>query len=461
MNITAAVFLAAVFLMSFLTFGSKCVYAEEMTLFDEDTGFSFSIKDDGRLVVTDGDKEVFTTPNGVKVTDFILADIDRDSVKELLVLCYKKGKFGKHRPFWVTGEDNEVSQHIFIYNCKSDGITQKWMSSDIGVEVDDWSYEGNTLTIIDPEGEKTYWKWQSWGLEKAEDYVTIMAVGDNIIHSPIYKYASKNDMNFDFAYEKISPYVKKMDIGLFVSETPLVDKPEAYGDYPRFGTPCEISAALSRAGFDIAACATNHILDKDTYGLDCTLSEYSKRNIQSIGIDDGYVIKDVKGIKIAFLSYTDILNSIKTSKESISRVNLLSDEKKVRKAIKEAKNEADFVIMIVHWGDEYSIKLNEEQKRWAKVFLNEGVDVCIGSHPHVIQKSEILREGNREMVIYYSLGNFFSAQSKEGTDKGMAVYLVVGRENGKVKLLYRKEYEISTNKEEGQYYVSLSEAESR
>ena len=456
---TAAVVAAAVFLMSVT--GEQTVGAKESKpakeIFDVSTGLSF-IQNKNTLTVNADEKEIFTTDEEIDVQDFLLGDVDRDGDRELLILCKKRGRFGEHRPFWVEGDDSEISQHIFIYECDSESITPKWMASDIGLTVSDWFYDGNTLTLTDTDGNDSYWKWQSWGLEKADDVISILAVGDNIIHTPIMNYAAKNDMNFDFAYERVAPYIRKPDVALFVSETPLVDRKSAYGDYPTFGTPCEIAASLSRAGFDIAACATNHIPDRGSYGLECTLEEYKKNYILPVGIDDGgYIVKSIKGVRIAFMDYTAVLNSVRTLKECRDRINCLEEEQAVRKKIREAKDESDFLIMIVHWGTEYSDEPDEEQKKWTKVFLSEGVDVCLGSHPHVRQTMERLSMDNHEMIVFYSLGNFFSAQNIEGTDEGTAVYLAISRNDEKIDVINCREYTMRTIHEKGEYYVVLEQ----
>lgn len=450
---TAAIFLAAVFLVSFLVRNVSAEDTEEICR--EYEGMEFVRKGE-EFCVKYKDKVIFSPEEGVRTQDFLLCDIDSDGNSELLILCLKEGRFGKHRPFWIKENDSEVSQHIFIYEIEKGRISAKWMSSDIGFYVSKWDYFGNVLSLSDENNEESYWQWRTWGLDKTDDIVTLMFVGDNIIHRPIYEYAAEQDMNFDFAYNGISKYIRKMNAAVFVSETPLVDKSEAYGDFPSFGTPCEISRSMRRAGFDVAACATNHILDRGAYGLDCTLESYAKEGITTVGIDDKYTIRKIKGLNIAFLDYTSIINTTDKAWENIGRVNFLGDEEKVRKTIREAKRDSDFVIMIVHWGTEYSRDVDEQQEKWANVFLEEGVDVCIGSHPHVTQKSEVLYGKNHEMPIFYSLGNFYSAQNKEGTDRGKAVYLAIGKEYGKAVLKVYKEYDVGTIKKAGKYCASIS-----
>lgn len=443
---TAAVLIAAVFLMLIFVKPSKDS-AYDKSLEDNITGIKVVLKNN-KLHALLNEREIYASKDEVKVFDFIICDIDRNGDNELLVLCEKKGRFGNHRPFWIKEDEEEISQHIFIYDLTEEGVTPKWMASDIGFRVEDWLYDGAALSLTDENGERTFWTWKSWGLERADDYITMIAVGDNIIHSSIIREAEKNGMNFDYAYDKITPYISKMDISLFVSETPLVDKKSAYGDYPSFGTPKEIAASMKKAGFDIAACATNHVLDRGSYGLDCTLREYENAGITPLGIDDMKVtVKEIKGIKIAFINYTGVINTQKNDLNTVYRVNFLRNEAEIRETIQNAKANSDFVVMIVHWGTEYSFEIDESQKKWSDLFLEEGVDLCIGSHPHVTGPVEILSDGNHEMLTYYSLGNFFSSQNRDGTDEGMAAYIALGIKDGKPAILSHKEYLLKIKKD--------------
>lgn len=444
--LTAAVFTAAVFYV----FPLKVSASElkwEKRVEDPISKITYVLQNEN-LRALSNEKIVYNSKKEEKVEDFIVCDIDKDGDNELLVLCDKKGKFGKHMPFWVKENDDSISQHIFIYECDNGIISPKWMSSDIGLTVSDWWYDGASLVLKDECNVSSYWTWKTWGLEKAEEYVTLLFVGDNIIHSPIIRRAEKHGMDFDYAYNKITLYISKMDVSVVVSETPLVDRKSDYGDYPRFGTPKEIALSLKKTGFDIAACATNHVLDRGAYGLECTKREYERVGILPLGIDDDRVtIKEIKGNKIAFINYTGVINTQKTDVNTVYKINYLGDEDEIRSVIKEAKSHADFVVMIVHWGTEYSREIDENQKRWAKIFLEEGVDLCIGSHPHVVGDVKMQSDGTHNMLTYYSLGNFFSSQNKEGTDKGMMAYVALGIKEGKLDILTHKEYEVDINKD--------------
>ena len=127
-------------------------------------------------------------------------------------------------------------------------------------------------------------------------------------------------------------------------------------------------------------------------------------------------MQDVKGIKIAFLAYTEMLNgldSVLTPEDLDAMINKL-DETKIKEDIAYAKeNEADLIVMIVHWGDEYVQTPHPRQKQWADFMFSEGVDIIFGSHPHVIQDIEDLVYNNKRVFVAYSTGNFISNQRTE------------------------------------------------
>ena len=119
------------------------------------------------------------------------------------------------------------------------------------------------------------------------------------------------------------------------------------------------------------------------------------------------------------LNYTYGINGNRISKENPYAVHLLEDEKQVRTDIETAKADSDFVIVFAHWGTEYAEEPDKFQKKWTQLFLDSGVDVTVGTHPHALQPYEMLEgsDGHR-MLVYYSIGNYISAQSEKSCVKG-------------------------------------------
>lgn len=231
---------------------------------------------------------------------------------------------------------------------------------------------------------------------------------------------------FAFLYENFLEEIRESDVSVLNQETPLVDNPALYGDYPRFGTPVGVGQAIADAGFHIVTCATNHALDRGAEGVNTTKEFFASRDVLCLGIQTEeepeyrpYEMITKKGIRFALLNYTYGTNGIKIPDTSPHMVHLLQDGEQIRRDIESARAEADFILLFVHWGTENSEEIDEQQRKWTQLFLESHVDAVIGTHPHVLQPCEILTaEDGHEMLVYYSLGNYISAQSEPYSEKG-------------------------------------------
>ena len=168
-------------------------------------------------------------------------------------------------------------------------------------------------------------------------------------------------------------------------------------------------------------------------GIDFTRQFLEDADILCLGIQSTdekvyqpYDIIVRNGIRTAMLNYTYGTNGIRIPEKSPNAVHLLEDEERIRADISKAKAESDFVVVFVHWGTEYAEKPDDFQKKWTQIFLECGVDVTVGTHPHVLQPYELLRDDSgHEMLVYYSIGNYISAQSEKSCVKGgMAEFTV-------------------------------------
>lgn len=363
----------------------------------------------------------WTTEDHVKVQSMLWADVDQDGEDELLVLCWKIGRFGSHRPFWEKYDPPVWSQHIFVYKYskKSEKYRPLWMASNIGVDACNWKYDEvhHRLLIEDPDGQVTAWIWPSWGFEQIDTEISFVAVGDNLIHQNIYEYALENtEGNFDFLFSNVKKDIEEADIAIINQETILVDEEELYGDYPAFGTPVSMAESLKSAGFDVVTVANNHAYDKGMKGIDTTCSALKNQKLHPVGIQPSdekeykpYELLWKNGLSFAFLSYTEGTNY--PLEDYPYAVHMLDDKKRVAEDIKKAADAADAVIVCVHWGTEDSPVISDSQREWTEFFRENKVDVVIGTHPHVLQDYELLvREDGEPMLVYYSLGNFMSAQ---------------------------------------------------
>ena len=266
--------------------------------------------------------------------------------------------------------------------------------------------------------------------------VTMITVGDNLIHSSIYKDANKNaGLNgYDFKpmYELIKPIISKYDLAYYNQETILGGTNLGLSDYPTFNSPQEVGDAMIDAGFNIVSLATNHTMDSGERAV-LASREYwdSKANVLAVGSysskedREKIRIKEKNGIKYTMLNYTYGTNGIKvpSGKEYLVNVwptdlNINDPEKDLKyqeykKIVKEdidkIKDKTDLLIVAMHWGVEYTHEPTEYEKDMAKYLASLGVNVIIGTHPHVIQPVVWI---DKTLVIY-SLGNFISAQYQD------------------------------------------------
>lgn len=450
-GITAAVFLAAAAGMGAVLFllwkGGfflpRWIIWESGTFFTENQSSQkqFEIRLEKKSVcISQEDARLWTSPDGVKVQSAVSGDIDGDGAEELILLCWKIGRYGRHRPFWIEKDERRWSQHIFVYEYGADGVKPKWMSSYIGLDVgrmclDAAAPSRSRLWLIQPDGSGSRWVWDSWGFSREETDVSFAVFGDNLIHEPIYRYGLQNGGSFDFLFDGVRGILSRNEICIINQETPFTLDPVMYGDYPRFGTPIQAGEAIVDAGFRVVTCATNHALDRGTEGIRTTKQFFDGHDIVCLGIqtedekeEKPYEVIQVNGIRFALFNYTYGTNGIRIPEETPHMVHLLKDEEKIRESLARAKAETDFVIVFVHWGTEYEKEPDAFQQKWTQIFLECRVDVTIGTHPHALQPYTFLNgEGGHRMLVYYSLGNFISAQNETSCMKGGAAEFTVSR----------------------------------
>ncbi len=264
---------------------------------------------------------------------------------------------------------------------------------------------------------------------KPDVQISMVAVGDNLIHGPIYKEAQARTggEGFDFApaYEHIVPYVVNSDLAFINQETPLGGTELGLSSYPNFNSPQELGDYLVQIGFNLISHANNHVLDKGSKGFNKTVEYWAGQHaaVMAGAYPDSAIaaetpIYTVKGVNVAFLAYTYATNGISLPASSQGVVAYI-DQDKILADVAKAHELADIVIVSMHWGTEYAKAPNEEQKNLAQALADADVDIVIGHHPHVIQPVETLRQPDGgETLVYYSLGNFISSQDKPETMLG-------------------------------------------
>ena len=251
-----------------------------------------------------------------------------------------------------------------------------------------------------------------------DNTVTLMALGDNLIHNTIYWSAEQPDGSYDFTpvYEEIAKVAAEYDLACINQETIYVSDPAMYSNYPDFGTPTQVGDALAGAGFDVVTHATNHCYDKLDTGIVDTLGFWRENypDMAVLGIHDSQEAADTirvvekNGLRLALLNYTYGLNySAPANKYMVD--TLIRDA--VRADLEQAEAQADFTAVFVHWGEEGQTRPTQSQRDWAQFMADNGADLIIGSHPHVLQPLEtVTASSGREVPVFYSLGNFVSHQ---------------------------------------------------
>lgn len=266
-------------------------------------------------------------------------------------------------------------------------------------------------------------------VKKDKDYTAkVFMVGDALIHSAIYEDARQSDGTYDFTpmLSAIKPISSKYDLAYYNQETILGGKDLGYSNYPRFNSPQEVGDAFVDAGFNLVSLATNHTMDKGEQGVLNSVAYWkTKSGVVSSGqwsSDEERnqsiaTIHEVNNIKYAFISYTIWTNGLNTPTGKEYLNNLYSEEK-AKADIETVRDKVDFVIVAMHWGTEYSFKVDAKQEEIANYLSSLGVDLIIGAHPHVIQTVEYIN--NKKTFVVYSLGNFISDQNDTDNFTGLA-----------------------------------------
>lgn len=278
---------------------------------------------------------------------------------------------------------------------------------------------------------------------------TLTALGDTLCHNTQYwdAYNSETkEYDFSYVYEDIKYYTKVADITVGSLETTFAGEDKGYSNYPTFNSPDSLATALKKIGVDVISLAGNHALDYGYLGICRTIDVLDSADISHLGTyktaedQKKLLIKNVKGVKIAFINYTYGTNGISVPSGKEFCVNLI-DKNLIKKQIDQAKSEgADMIVACMHWGTEYKTSANSEQKELADYLFKNGVDIILGNHPHVLEPMEkktiTLDDGTtKDVFVVYALGNFTADQRDEITRDSAILNLNITKNvDGKISI---------------------------
>lgn len=285
----------------------------------------------------------------------------------------------------------------------------------------------------------TYKNHFEYSVDKPSNRISMITAGDALIHSSVYQDAFISGSSYDF--KKMIPSIKNLvsgyDLKYYNQETIIGGKDLGVSTYPCFNSPDEIGDAMLDAGFNMVSLANNHTLDRGEKAILYSTQQYwATKDVMVAGSYDSFEhrnrinVKELNGIKYTMLSYTTNTNGLNTPSGKDYLVNRY-DPEQVKKDIEAVKPYTDVIIVAMHWGEEYTATPVSSQKQIAEYLSSLGVNVIIGTHPHVIEPIEYIGD----TLVIYSLGNFISAQI--GIDRlvgAMVSYDIVKNDDNTIKI---------------------------
>jgi len=247
--------------------------------------------------------------------------------------------------------------------------------------------------------------------------VRIVAVGDILMHQDVQRSGREAEAGLAGLWADVEPLLRGADLAFANLETPLAPRSGQPGRPFQFNGPAALPAALRASGFRILATANNHAYDQGPAGVVETLDRLEAEQLVPVGSGrtrpeaEAARVVEVRGMKVAFLGFTDLFNLNLNRKPSEPWVCPL-DPAGAARAVREARTRADAVVVSLHWGTEYSHEPTARQRQVAALLAEAGADLILGHHPHVLQPVEVLATGGRRTLVAFSMGNFISNQDR-------------------------------------------------
>lgn len=266
--------------------------------------------------------------------------------------------------------------------------------------------------------------------EEKEETITLTAAGDCLMHNTQIWSGMQQDGSYSFPtfFADVEYLIKQGDYSSTNFEAPMAGADAGYSGYPIFNSPDAAAEAFANAGFDLIITANNHILDKGFDGASRTMQVLHDSDLDTVGTylsaedKQQFLIKDIRNVKVGYLAYSYSTNGMPVPPEHPYFFNFL-DPEQILADIEALRPQVDVLVLVLHWGVEYSPQPTNEQKDLARQFLTAGADIILGSHPHVIQSMEVLKINDKDKFVIYSMGNFISHQKGLERNSGIVLKL--------------------------------------
>lgn len=264
----------------------------------------------------------------------------------------------------------------------------------------------------------------------------ISAVGDILCQMDMIEDANNgNGYDFSHMFNEITQYVKNSDLTFGTLETNFTDND--FSGVGKYNSPIEFLTATKNSGVNLVSVAHNHELDYGIDGLNTTVQKIQEAGMNITGLKNNPenenkeftgLIKDVNGIKIAFLGYTyGLSNEQELSDEEKSMANIYTDEL-ATKDLEYAKENSNFIIVMMHWGNVNESTISDEQRNIAQFLIGNGADIILGSHPSVVEPMEIVQNGEgKNILVAYSLGNYISSLKYEDANLELVLNIEIAK----------------------------------
>ena len=279
--------------------------------------------------------------------------------------------------------------------------------------------------------------------EEIEDInVRITFTGDIMGHQPQIESAwdeSLGRYDYDPVFEFVAPHFEDSDVVIGNLELTLAGDAYPYAGYPMFNSPDELLDAIENAGYTMLNTTNNHSWDMGIDGLIRTREQIDASSMEAWGTyveepESRVVYKKFGDKTFAFLTYAETFNGMVDhigNPEYVIQHSNFINETYMLEDLEEAKaNDADAIIVNMHWGEEYQHEPTERAVEWTEFLVENGADIVMGGHPHVLQPAELIEVGDNQAFVSYSLGNFVSNQRFESLGNVYGETVARATENG-------------------------------